>query len=129
MPSPSRNRAPSLIRCRRIYEARDPTDGYRVLADRLWPRGVSRDKAQIDAWEKDIAPSNALRRWYDHRPERWDEFQLRYRNELDTPAAAAVLQGLRERAQVGAVTLLTAARHDTGTHLTVLADLLKKQPR
>ena len=126
MPRASRRRPPAPIRCRRIYEARDAADGYRVLADRLWPRGLSRDKAKIDAWEKDIAPSNELRRWYDHRPERWDEFQARYLIELDTPVVAAVLARLRERAQLGAVTLLTAARHDAETHLTVLAALLNE---
>src|SRR5699024_4908000 len=95
---------------RRVYEPASPADGYRVLVDRLWPRGVSRARARLDAWERDIAPSAELRRWYGHDPEKWPEFQRRYREELRAPAAAAVLDDLVRRARDGRVTLVYASR-------------------
>jgi uncharacterized protein YeaO (DUF488 family) len=71
-----------MIRLKRAYEAVSPDDGLRILVERLWPRGVSRQKAQIDLWLKDLAPSTELRKWYGHDPERWSEFQKRYQAEL-----------------------------------------------
>jgi uncharacterized protein YeaO (DUF488 family) len=71
-----------MFKLKRIYEASEASDGYRVLVDRIWPRGVSKEKAQIDLWMKGIAPSDALRKWFGHDPERWEEFQRRYREEL-----------------------------------------------
>ena len=71
-----------MYKLKRIYEASEASDGYRVLVDRIWPRGVSKEKAQIDLWMKGIAPSDALRKWFGHDPERWEEFQRRYREEL-----------------------------------------------
>ena len=71
-----------MILIKRVYEHKAADDGYRVLVDRLWPRGLSKDKAAIDIWLKDIAPSNELRKWFGHDPAKWDEFQKRYKNEL-----------------------------------------------
>ena len=71
-----------MFKLKRIYEASEASDGYRVLVDRIWPRGVSKEKARIDLWMKYIAPSDALRKWFGHDPERWEEFQRRYREEL-----------------------------------------------
>ena len=71
-----------MFKLKRIYDASEASDGYRVLVDRIWPRGVSKEKAQIDLWMKGIAPSDALRKWFGHDPERWEEFQRRYREEL-----------------------------------------------
>jgi len=71
------------IRIRRVYDAPGPEDGKRILVDRLWPRGLTKEKAKIDFWAKDIAPSNELRKWYGHDPAKWDEFQKRYFAELD----------------------------------------------
>jgi len=71
-----------MFKLKRIYEASEASDGYRVLVDRIWPRGVSKEKARIDLWMKYIAPSDALRKWFGHAPERWGEFQRRYREEL-----------------------------------------------
>jgi len=71
-----------MFKLKRIYEASEASDGYRVLVDRIWPRGVSKEKARIDLWMKEIAPSDALRKWFGHDPERWEEFQRRYREEL-----------------------------------------------
>jgi uncharacterized protein YeaO (DUF488 family) len=70
------------IALKRVYEQAEAEDGTRVLIDRLWPRGLRKDTAELDLWAKDVAPSDALRRWFDHRPERWEEFQKRYRAEL-----------------------------------------------
>ena len=84
-----------MFKLKRIYEASEASDGYRVLVDRIWPRGVSKEKARIDLWMKEIAPSDALRKWFGHDPERWEEFQRRYREELqkanwtDKPTPAA----------------------------------------
>lgn len=115
-----------MIRCRRVYDPPGPGDGHRVLADRLWPRGISREKAAIDAWEKAITPSHELRKWYGHAPERWPEFRTRFLKELDAPEAEAALKRLRTIASDGTLTLLTAARNETETHLTVLAELMEK---
>ncbi len=71
------------IRLKRIYEPAEEDDGYRILVDRLWPRGISKDNATIDLWLKEIAPSTALRKWFSHDPEKWDEFKSRYFAELD----------------------------------------------
>ena len=71
-----------MFKLKRIYDASEASDGYRVLVDRIWPRGVSKEKARIDLWMKEIAPSDALRKWFGHDPERWEEFQKRYREEL-----------------------------------------------
>jgi uncharacterized protein YeaO (DUF488 family) len=73
----------SRIRIKRVYEAPDPDDGKRILVDRLWPRGLTKEKAKIDYWAKDIAPSNELRKWYGHDPAKWDEFRKRYFAELN----------------------------------------------
>jgi uncharacterized protein YeaO (DUF488 family) len=83
----------SKIRVKRVYEDPSPGDGYRILVDRLWPRGSTKEKLQLSQWIKDIAPSNELRRWYGHDPEKWPEFQKRYFAELDAnPTAVETLQ-------------------------------------
>jgi len=110
-----------LIAVKRIYEPPSPADGRRVLVDRLWPRGVSKARAQLDAWMKDVAPSPELRRWFDHRPERWPEFRRRYIDELKSNPA---LGALRDMAAAGPVTLLYAARDAAHNEAVVLADRL-----
>jgi uncharacterized protein YeaO (DUF488 family) len=105
----------------RVYEPPSPADGRRILVDRLWPRGVSKARAQLDAWMKDVAPSDELRRWFDHRPERWTEFQRRYTDELK---ANPELAALRDMATAGPVTLLYAARNTANNEAVVLAELL-----
>ena len=96
------------VRMKRIYEAPSEDDGYRVLVDRLWPRGISKERARLDAWARELAPSDALRKWYDHRPERWEEFQRRFARELKAHPDA--LQQLVAEARRGPVTLLFASR-------------------
>jgi uncharacterized protein YeaO (DUF488 family) len=112
--------APRLA-LKRIYEPPSPGDGRRVLVDRLWPRGVSKAKAHLDAWMKDVAPSTELRRWFDHRPERWPEFRRRYFDEL---ASNAALGALEQMAAAGPVTLLYAARDTTHNEAAALAEYL-----
>jgi uncharacterized protein YeaO (DUF488 family) len=109
------------VTLKRIYEPPSPDDGRRILVDRLWPRGVSKAKAHIDAWMKDVAPSAELRRWFDHRPERWPEFRRRYIDELKSNAN---LRALRDVAAAEPVTLLYAARDTTHNEAVVLAEQL-----
>lgn len=116
--------APVGVRVRRIYDAPAPDDGARVLVDRLWPRGVSKARAALREWCKDVAPSTALRQWYGHDPDRFAEFARRYRAELEDPAQAAALAGLRALVREGPVTLLTAARRADISEATVLQEVL-----
>ncbi|AOR37609.1 hypothetical protein BFF78_39360 [Streptomyces fodineus] len=109
---------------RRIYEPPEPDDGLRVLVDRLWPRGLARDEAHVDQWPKGLTPSTELRKWY-HGGGTYEEFRRRYEAELDATEAAGLLDGLRETARKGPVTLLTASKTPEESHARVLADLLK----
>jgi uncharacterized protein YeaO (DUF488 family) len=115
-----------MIATKRAYEPADAADGYRVLIDRLWPRGVSKAKARLDAWEKDIAPSAGLRKWYGHDPAKWREFQSRYRRELRAPAAKAVLDNLLRRAKRGRVTLVYASRDSEISDVRVIERKLRR---
>ena len=111
------------LRLKRAYEPAFPEDGVRVLVDRLWPRGLSRDKAGIDLWLKEVAPSDALRRWFGHQSARWAEFKRRYRQELDqNPAAVARLRRMVD--ENGCVTLLFAARDFDHNNAIVLREVL-----
>lgn len=108
---------------KRAYVAPEPGDGFRVLVDRLWPRGVAKEGAQIDLWFKEIAPSTELRKWFGHDPERWPEFRRRYFAELDqSPEAVALLV---ERLRKGTVTLVYGAKDPEHNHARVLADYLE----
>ena len=115
------------IRTKRIYESAAAEDGRRVLIDRLWPRGVSKEEAKLDAWVKDVAPSTELREWYGHDPQRYDSFQEKYRQELkNLPAAQAAVKELLAMVQEGRVTLLYAAKDKTENPAVVLKDYLEK---
>jgi len=119
-----------MIRTKRVYAPPAPEDGYRVLVDRLWPRGLTRQAAAIDLWLRDIAPSPALRKWFGHDAGRWQEFTVRYRDELAAPERAAALDRLRSaRRERGAVTLLYAAREETRNPAAFLAGLLNDETR
>lgn len=113
-----------MIQMKRIYEPATPDDGYRVLVERLWPRGVGKAAAQLDAWEREIAPSTDLRRWYGHEPQKWEEFQARYERELRAPAAEALLDHLANLAREGTVTLLYSSRAGEISNAAVLRRLL-----
>jgi uncharacterized protein YeaO (DUF488 family) len=110
------------VRAKRVYDSFDAADGHRVLIDHVWPRGVSRERARLDAWARDLAPSDALRRWFDHRPERFEEFRRCYRDELAGHPEA--LDELRRRAATGRVTILYAARDRDHNNAVVLTELL-----
>lgn len=112
------------VRAGRVYDERTREDGARVLVDRIWPRGLAKDRADLDEWCKQVAPSTELRKWYGHDPARFEEFGRRYRTELDDPERAEAMQHLRELAQKRTLTLLTATRHAEISAATVLPDLL-----
>lgn len=109
---------------KRVYDPAGPGDGLRVLVDRLWPRGLSKDEAAVDRWVREIAPTTALRQWFGHDPEKWDEFQRRYHAELDArPDDVALLRRtLQGRDQV---TLLYAAKDEVHNHAQALAAYLR----
>ena len=112
------------IRLKRAYEPAAPADGWRVLIDRLWPRGVSRRRAQLDAWEKDLAPSTELRQWFGHEPSRFQEFRRRYKAELQSQRER--LSALRRRARTGTVTLVYSAHDTEHNDAVVLAEVLRR---
>ncbi|OCC24640.1 hypothetical protein MB02_03910 [Croceicoccus estronivorus] len=114
-----------FIRIKRIYDAPASTDGKRVLVDRIWPRGVSKESAKLDLWLKEIAPSPELRKWFGHDPARFKEFSDRYRQELKAnDVAVSELCDLVDQADV---TLLYAARDRRANHAIVLAEFLKQE--
>ena len=113
------------VQVRRVYEDPEPGDGARVLVDRLWPRGIAKERLDLDYWAKEVAPSTELRTWYGHRPERFDEFRRRYLAELKAPAVAEALQELRRLAEGAGITLLTATRDVDRSGAQVLADALR----
>jgi uncharacterized protein YeaO (DUF488 family) len=112
------------VRVRRVYEEPEQGDGSRVLVDRIWPRGVSKAKAALDEWCKNVAPSTELRKWYGHDPDRFEEFSRRYRQELQEPQQAEALAHLRGLAKDRQLTLLTATRRPEISEAAVLAGLL-----
>jgi uncharacterized protein YeaO (DUF488 family) len=114
------------VHIKRIHDERSDEDGLRLLVDRLWPRGISKEQAALDAWRADLAPSTALRKWFMHDPRRWTEFRQRYRAELRV--LAPQLQALRELAASQRVTLLYAAPDPRINHAIVLRDALLRTP-
>ena len=112
------------VRVRRVYDPPEPGDGVRVLVDRLWPRGVSKDAARVDEWPKGLTPSTELRRWYHAGEGTYEEFARRYEAELAAPEAAGLLDHVRELAENGPVTLLTSAKDPERSHAAVLVRLL-----
>ena len=114
-----------MINLKRIYDKSPAPDGYRVLVDRLWPRGISKEKAKLDLWLKDIAPSNDLRKWFAHDPAKWPEFQQKYFRELDANVTA--VEQLREIIKTHtAVTLLFGAKDEIHNNAVALQDYLSK---
>jgi len=117
------------LRIKRVYKPPDEGDGVRVLVDRLWPRGLSREKAQIDLWLKEIAPSDKLRRLFHGDPTGWEEFKSAYYAELHQPAAQAAVQSLLERLNREPVTLLFGARDETRNNAVALKEWLEQRVR
>lgn len=112
------------VRRKRAYEAAAPTDGHRVLIDRIWPRGVSRERARLDEWARELAPSSELRQWFGHDPARFSEFRRRYESELAVQEEK--LRELRRRARRGTLTLVYGARDTEHNDAVVLADVLER---
>lgn len=113
------------IKIKRVYEKPGEEDGFRVLVDRLWPRGLTKEKAAVDLWLKDIAPTTELRKWFDHDPAKWNEFKKKYFTELkENKAPVAVLKDhLKEKT----VTLVYAAKDEEHNEALLLSDLFKKE--
>jgi uncharacterized protein YeaO (DUF488 family) len=117
------------IRTKRIYERPAATDGERILVDRLWPRGVSRSDAKLDEWLKELAPSDALRKWFAHKSERWREFQQRYSAEFKDPEKQELIRRLRLAARKATVTLVYAAKDTEHNNARALAAFIAGERR
>ena len=116
-----------MIRIKRTYDQPTSADGRRILVDRLWPRGMTKEALAMDAWLKDVTPSTGLRQWFGHRPERWDEFRRRYERELDANIDA--WEPIVEASTKGVVTLLYSAQDVAHNHAIVLRDYLERKGR
>jgi uncharacterized protein YeaO (DUF488 family) len=115
-----------MVRVKRVYEKPSKVDGWRVLVDRLWPRGLTKDAARADVWMKDIAPSDALRKWFGHQPEKWTAFQKKYRAEL--AKKRPLIEELRKmEKQHGTLTLLYGAKDEEHNQAVALAEVLKRK--
>lgn len=117
------------VSIRRVYEPPEGSDGYRVLVDRVWPRGQRKDELALDEWAKDLAPSTGLRKWFGHDPERWEGFRERYRAELDTPEARERMRALVEAAGERRITLVYSAKDERHNQAVVLRELLSRLRR
>ena len=113
-----------MVKLKRVYETPNSEDGVRILVERLWPRGLTKEGARIDIWLKDIAPSTELRKWYNHIPERWPEFQKRYQLELEENYN--VVRGLKKKVDTTDVTLVFAAKDAARNSAVVLKEVLAK---
>lgn len=116
------------IRVRRVYDPPGPSDGSRVLVDRLWPRGMSREDPRIGEWRPDLAPTHVLRKWFGHDPAKWDEFRVRYRNELEAAGKMDDLTRMKARARGRPLTLLYAAKDGERNNAAALKEILESLP-
>ncbi|HEX6484685.1 MAG TPA: DUF488 domain-containing protein [Ktedonobacteraceae bacterium] len=114
------------VAIKRVYDQPEPNDGTRILVDRLWPRGLSKERAKVDIWLKEVAPGNDLRQWFGHDPEKFAEFHSRYEAELESESGQEALARLRDLARQGPVTLVFAAHDSEHNNAVVLRDLLQK---
>jgi uncharacterized protein YeaO (DUF488 family) len=118
-------RITTMIKLKRVYEDPSPTDGLRVLVDRLWPRGLTKERAAVDLWLKDVAPTTELRKWFGHDPAKWKEFQVGYRKELHEKKDALML--LKQKCQEQTVTLVYGARDEEHNEALVLKRILERR--
>ena len=109
---------------KRAYVEHSPSDGFRILVDRLWPRGVAKSGIKIDLWLKNIAPSNELRKWFDHKPENWDEFKKLYVNELHRKNEE--LNIIKQKLERSVTTLVYGAKDETYNHAIVIQEIIQK---
>jgi uncharacterized protein YeaO (DUF488 family) len=115
-----------MVLMKRAYEPVSPSDGHRVLVERLWPRGLRKERAHLDEWLKEIAPSEALRKWFHHDPDRWAEFGRRYRHELRAETVRALIDGLVRRAKSGALTLVYSSHDEQHNNALVLKRTIER---
>ncbi len=116
-----------MIKMKRVYDPVSPEDGKRLLVDRLWPRGLTKEKARVDEWMKELAPSNELRTWYSHDPAKWEEFRKRYIAELrGKPELKELMDRIRSEARKGTITLLFSSKEVEHGNAAVLKELLGK---
>ncbi len=113
------------LKVKRIYEPSEKEDGFRILVDRLWPRGVTKEKAALDLWLKDIAPSTELRKWFAHDPAKWKEFQKKYKKELQANPEA--VSELKQHLRSGNVTLLFAAKDEAHNEAVIIKDFVSEK--
>jgi uncharacterized protein YeaO (DUF488 family) len=113
-----------MIKLKRVYEKPSKDDGWRVLVDRLWPRGMKKEAAHLDVWMKEVAPSDALRKWFGHEPEKWNEFQRRYRKEL-AKKKELVVELKKMQKEHATLTLLFGAKDEEHNQAVALADVLR----
>ncbi len=123
----SRRTTASHLNVKRVYDAPEEGDGYRVLIDRIWPRGLSKERARVDEWARELAPSTELRRWFGHDPSRFDEFRRRYRREL--AAKRERIEELQRRARREPLTIVYGARDREHNDAVVLAELMRERGR
>ena len=116
-----------MIRLKRAYDKAEDADGERILVDRLWPRGIVKEKAHLADWLKNLAPSNTLRTWFGHDPARWQEFRERYREELSTPEKKELLGQLAVKANDHTVTLIYAAKDESFNNAVVIRELIEEE--
>ncbi|MFC7394350.1 DUF488 domain-containing protein [Scopulibacillus cellulosilyticus] len=115
------------LKMKRVYEDVEDNDGFRILVDRLWPRGVKKEKAHVDLWLKDIAPSPNLRKWFAHDPDKFNDFKARYIEELKTePEKQKAVDQVKDQLKNGTVTFVYAAKDETYNHVRVLKDYIKE---
>lgn len=113
-----------MITIKRVYDPPDKSDGYRILVDRLWPRGLTKEKARADLWLKDIAPSNSLRQWFSHDPKKWPEFKKRYFSELETKDS--LVETIKKKSLKNPVTLIYGAKDTEHNDAVALKEYLEK---
>ena len=118
-----------MVKLKRAYEPASRGDGYRVLVERLWPRGIRKEALPLDEWRKEVAPSGDLRKWFGHDPERWSEFKLRYLKELKEPAAAEQLRALADRAADRTLTLVFSSHDSEHNNAVVLKAEIERLAR
>lgn len=116
-----------MLRTKRVYEPADAEDGRRILIDRLWPRGLTKEKAKLDEWRKDLAPSDALRKWYGHDPDKWEEFRKRYHEELLAGGKLGDLKRIGEMAAKETVTLVFAAKDSAHCNAAALFEIIMNE--
>ena len=112
-----------MVKTKRVYDPASPDDGKRILIDRLWPRGIKKERAKIEAWLKDIAPSDELRKWFSHDPAKWPDFEKRYAAELKKKSA--LVERLKTEAKKGTITLLYASKEARYNNAAVLKELIE----